>query len=593
MPQSGRFDAAYYLATNPDVAAAGIDPLEHWRTTGWREGRDPNAAFDTQFYLAGLAGSLAGLDPLEHFKTVGRAEGRHPAPPPSPELAAMFGALRRVDRPAPPATASLTAAALGGILAERLIGRTHLCVSVGHDAFASSVGGIQLVTAAEQLRVSGGHGVHLHLSPAPPVLRLLLDAVDIGTATVASVRRAVAGVADARMVVHSPIGHDPASLTRLGVPFEFWLHDYAALCASPQLLRNDYAFCDAPPPSSGACAICVHGAGRAAWMDRSLAAIQDAAIVAPSETARAVWSAGAAIDPSRVDVGPHLTLAATAHPALPRPPTAPGVAARVAFAGTPAFHKGYGHALNLLRAHPELDWFATAPVTGATHLPARTGAADPWALSRALAGAAIDLVLVLSPWPETFCLVAHEAIAAGCDVLTLVGGGHAAAVVAATGRGVVFADVAAVSRWLADEAAAHVGARREHPPAPLTLAWGGALGPDPEPLLVDGSIVLRPERADGAWRWVLPPGHAGTMRLRSRWFVPNWQRPEPYDDRRLGLDVTGLTLDGQPVDLVAISGEGWHAAEAERRWTDGDAVLDVGRASRVALHTGGAGRYPA
>ncbi len=593
MPDSGRFDAAFYLATNPDVAAAGVDPVEHWRTTGWREGRDPNAAFDTRFYVAGLAEPLSGLDPLEHFDAIGRAEGRHPAPPHTPELAAMFGALRRVDMTPAPVAASLTAGELDDILAKRLVGRTHLCLSIGHDAFAASVGGVQLVTAAEQLRVSGGHGVHLHLSPAAPVVRLLLDSADIGTATVASVRRAVTGVPDRRMVVHSLIGHDPALLAQLAMPLEFWLHDYATLCASPQLLRNDYAFCAAPPSASGACTICVSGPGRAGLMARNLAALEGAAVVAPSETARAVWSAGASIDPSRVEVRPHLRLEAARHPALVRPPMALVAAPRIALAGTPAFHKGYGHAIDLMRQHPDLAWFSTGLLDGATHLPVRTGAHDPWALSRALARAAVDLVLVLSPWPETFCLVAHEAIAAGCDVLTLAASGHAAAAVAATGRGVVFDDVAAVSRWLADDAAGYVAERRAWPPDPLTLAWSGDTVADPEPLLVDEPRVLRPEPVGAAWSWTLPPGHAETLRLRSRWFVPNWRRPEPYDDRRLGLDVTGVLLDERSIGLEAMRGDGWHATEAFGRWTDGDAALDVGGATRVVLHTGGAGRYPA
>jgi 2-polyprenyl-3-methyl-5-hydroxy-6-metoxy-1,4-benzoquinol methylase len=33
------FDAQDYLAANPDVAAAGVDPREHYRHFGWREGR--------------------------------------------------------------------------------------------------------------------------------------------------------------------------------------------------------------------------------------------------------------------------------------------------------------------------------------------------------------------------------------------------------------------------------------------------------------------------------------------------------------------------------------------------------------------------
>jgi glycosyltransferase involved in cell wall biosynthesis len=40
------FDSGHYLRTNPDVAAAGMDPLEHYLLQGFRENRLPSAGFD-------------------------------------------------------------------------------------------------------------------------------------------------------------------------------------------------------------------------------------------------------------------------------------------------------------------------------------------------------------------------------------------------------------------------------------------------------------------------------------------------------------------------------------------------------------------
>ena len=40
------FDHAFRLRSDPDIAAAGIDPLQHFETFGWKEGRDPNVLFD-------------------------------------------------------------------------------------------------------------------------------------------------------------------------------------------------------------------------------------------------------------------------------------------------------------------------------------------------------------------------------------------------------------------------------------------------------------------------------------------------------------------------------------------------------------------
>ena len=40
------FDSQHYLRSNPDVAAAGLDPLEHYLIQGFREDRKPTAEFD-------------------------------------------------------------------------------------------------------------------------------------------------------------------------------------------------------------------------------------------------------------------------------------------------------------------------------------------------------------------------------------------------------------------------------------------------------------------------------------------------------------------------------------------------------------------
>lgn len=76
---SGIFDAKYYLSQNPDVAAAGVDPLEHFMTYGWNEKRDPNALFDTSYYLSQNPDVVAaGINPLGHFMNYGWKENRSP-----------------------------------------------------------------------------------------------------------------------------------------------------------------------------------------------------------------------------------------------------------------------------------------------------------------------------------------------------------------------------------------------------------------------------------------------------------------------------------------------------------------------------------
>jgi glycosyltransferase involved in cell wall biosynthesis len=74
-------DGEYYLAHYPDVALAGADPAKHYLYTGWREGRDPSANFDSIWYMHNYVDvALSGMCPLVHYLKHGQAEGRVPVP---------------------------------------------------------------------------------------------------------------------------------------------------------------------------------------------------------------------------------------------------------------------------------------------------------------------------------------------------------------------------------------------------------------------------------------------------------------------------------------------------------------------------------
>jgi O-antigen biosynthesis protein len=78
---SGLLDVAWYRQHYPDVAAAGLDPLEHFIRHGWREQRDPGPCFSVRYYLERYADvRAADLNPLVHYLHQGWREGRQPAP---------------------------------------------------------------------------------------------------------------------------------------------------------------------------------------------------------------------------------------------------------------------------------------------------------------------------------------------------------------------------------------------------------------------------------------------------------------------------------------------------------------------------------
>lgn len=73
--RSGLFDEEWYLRSYPDVDVSGIDPVKHYITYGWREGRDPSPDFRTEAYLTRHPDLVdMGVCPLVHSILHGKRE---------------------------------------------------------------------------------------------------------------------------------------------------------------------------------------------------------------------------------------------------------------------------------------------------------------------------------------------------------------------------------------------------------------------------------------------------------------------------------------------------------------------------------------
>ena len=71
--RSGLFDKEWYLKSNPDVAARGVDPVRHYVAHGASEGRDPSPSFSTRGYLSHNRDVVvAEVNPFEHFVRHGK-----------------------------------------------------------------------------------------------------------------------------------------------------------------------------------------------------------------------------------------------------------------------------------------------------------------------------------------------------------------------------------------------------------------------------------------------------------------------------------------------------------------------------------------
>jgi glycosyltransferase involved in cell wall biosynthesis len=77
---SGLFDIEWYLARNPDIALAKLEPIEHWFFNSTLEKRDPNFLFSIEYYLT-CNGSVdfSKVNPLVHYTLYGEKEGRQPS----------------------------------------------------------------------------------------------------------------------------------------------------------------------------------------------------------------------------------------------------------------------------------------------------------------------------------------------------------------------------------------------------------------------------------------------------------------------------------------------------------------------------------
>ena len=460
------FDGAFYLKVYPDVGEVGADPLDHFMTYGWREGRDPSPDFSVRAYLEAFPEvAESGVNPFVHWLTNGRPR----AVPAEHPLGFRYDIIARLKPIGDRIDATLDPAAPEADLAAALaqsrgqLARAH--VTFSHDDYSANLGGLQFAIGREAARLAELGRDHLHIHPARPwpVVRTAADAGVLGVvwngrpvglfapAAIARVLGQVAGPDQGRsFAIHSLLGHTADEtadiLAALGLrQGVFWLHDFASLCAGFHLLRDDVEDCAAPPPGSAACDICIYGPWRARHLAEHARLFErlSLTVAAPSRATLDLWTASTTLPAAGTEVLPHATLV-ECEPAPAVPPDRP---LRVAYAGLPVAHKGWPLFQALARR------FADDPRYEFHHLGARgdatlpvafqavsAGAADPLAMRDALQAGEIDAVLV---WPlcrETFSFVAYEAVAAGCAVITGPDSGNVAAFVGETGRGRVLSE---------------------------------------------------------------------------------------------------------------------------------------------------------
>lgn len=464
------FDAVFYLAVNPDVAASGMDPLAHFLATGWLEDRDPNPAFSVRDYLdANPDVAAARLNPFAHYQVAGRAEGRASRH----DLGFEFDIIARLrpvgDRITTSVAASgaLTVDPAEGLAAGLASLKPDLHITFSHDNYTQSAGGLQFCVRHEgDLFVRMGHD-HLHLFPAsswstvrvegePGPLGALLNGRRLGVFDPGTVRDVLAMVRPSgrlSFAIHSLLGHAPDAtadiLEAVGLNAgTFWLHDFASLCAGFHLQRNDVVDCAAPSPDSAACGVCAYGAFRSRHTEahRRLFERLSLTVAAPSQTTLDFWRSRTNLPACATRVVPLARLVSQG-----RVPPTPKRALRVAFLGMPSPLKGWPifRELAMSLAHdPRYEFLHLGgrpdPAVPAAFHAVMATADRPRAMVEAVKDLEVDVAVI---WPlcrETFSFTAYETVAGGAMVVTGPDSGNVATFAAGRGRGRVMADVAAL-----------------------------------------------------------------------------------------------------------------------------------------------------
>lgn len=464
------FDTDFYLAAYPDVAAAGVDPVRHYLDNGWRENRDPGLSFSTRYYVENNPDVVAaGVNPFYHFVAAGKAEGRlgkHQLGFRWDILANLKTVAEQISEIKSHRTPARMSAPQSLLVALQQVARAHRHVglSFSHDDFTQHIGGVQLLLRRELGLLKAKGDAQIHLFPVQPLpyldtsgedvgLSVLIDGKFVGNFAAREVTRCLRDAAfaagQATFIVHSLLGHNmEQSIDLIAATGAsggcLWLHDYSPIYNNFKLLRNDVEFCGFPKRGTLARELCEfaraefdHEAEFAKLFKRF-----QTKLISPSQVALNIFRQASLIQPASTHVVEHVQLERIT--AAAPVPAAKGRPLRVGFLGYPVAHKGWPVFEELVQK------FSNDPRYEFHHLgkgrrgglklqysevSASDGNMD--AMRAAVEAAELDVALLWSIWPETFCLTAYEALAGGAALVTNPSAGNVVSAIEASGIGTV------------------------------------------------------------------------------------------------------------------------------------------------------------
>lgn len=485
------FDEEYYLSQHADVRHSGMDPARHYLLFGGFESRNPSEGFDSKYYLEQHEDvKISGLNPLLHYVLFGQKEkrptiqieteadtARKALGPHRPGAKRAEDRLQtgkeemtfedvvryyRSDKAFVPFSEPEKAQKLGSLIEESLQ-HPKFCLSISHDNFLTSIGGLQLYMADEAVFVADNGTSYIHLSPEKDLpnevsiagqdflIHLNVDGEALGSFLAGETVAALLAVLSKReceaVFIHHLMSWDLKVVDHIVNQFSasekvFFLHDFFSVCAQYNLLRNDKEFCGAPRIGSNACMICKYADMRKLLFPimRSFIASHDFRIVGPSSVTADLWERY--YPEYTTTIIPHVKLEKRKEQ-LPIKPDLSDRKLRLAFLGHPNPRKGWRVWRQLidqndLEKHYACYHFGSRyEKEKETFVAVSVSAKNRHQMQEVLEEYEIDVVLLWSIMPETFSYTLYESIAAGCYVLTHQNSGNIANKVLAGDNGIV------------------------------------------------------------------------------------------------------------------------------------------------------------
>ena len=474
------FNPKYYRYKYPDTKNV-YDALAHFCEVGWKERKNPNFHFDTDYYLTvNQDVAAANVNPFVHFLSQ-KNEGRLPkaAVNVRKQLLRSLRSVNYISSEYDDITPKVIFKSKDLLFNKLASIKNKLCLSISNDDYISPVGETQqFIKNESELLLEAGF-TYLNMNPTKKNNKLVQGDIEntlincsfnnifFGTFVAKEIVEIFKKIKSTNPdifhfgVIHSVMGWNIKSLISIfEVKFKknyFFVHDYYSICHERRLLRNNIETCDGPALSSAVCSICINKTNRDIHLMQFeiLFEALKPVLIFPSKTAEKIFKNAEQnynLDYKQVSPLKIIKIDKDADNQVPMKEVKSKI--KLAFIGNSTSQQGFYHFSELVHECLLLDEFEFLHFGEKDEALARvtfietTGETAASNIAELLIKYEVDIVFLPSIWRETFNYIAYDVLNAGSAIITLENSGDIAELVHTYSVGAVVRDESSASRLL-------------------------------------------------------------------------------------------------------------------------------------------------